>query len=513
MTWARIRAEARRSGNLRQRTLQSILDQYRSLMASGTVTAVFKARKLYKRAMYWYKQGKKVSKALVPYQVRHYQLRMSRFIPNIGYWGGKLLTDSLKDIKRHRNTSKYVERKSDQIMRPPRRPKAPRKRGYVRSGTAPPRYPLTRKSSKKRTKTASGSYYKSKKKKRYASPKGITNIFDDHNEFTDDTALYICQQDFGSTDRAISIGVQAVVKACLATMKAYPQSVEDTFAMPDDAQLLRFQFRRLDSQQTDQNDTSTVGVDGRTFNAICLDVTTIFRNRLADGYLPTGFQFMKSSSTTDICPMFRQLGSSMIYFSAKTMLRLQNTTHSDGFANNAHDSSAGALSVEANPLKGKVYSTNGMLPYVKDGLIDVEPSLLSFHQSNTYGIFKGFDPATGTSTLNHPPLGNAFFKYCKGSRNVSMKPGAIMPLRSSFTCKMKVTDYFKKVAGNLFKDSQGPHFFGKCTVVALEQLMRSSADEGVHLGVNRELTMRASCVLKTRVPTLSTYLSSDVPAT
>jgi len=420
-------------------------------------------------------------------------------------------------LKRYRSANPFTQ-KGGIVKRPPSQLPArgmpapgywrPTKRG--RADPDDPSRPWKRSRSMpayRRSKRATGRAWKSKRKKRYVSPKGVTNVYDDHNEFTDPSALYVYAQDHGSTDRAIAIGAQAVLKAVLATIKVYPASMVDSTAVADHQKIVTFLFRRQRGQApTNEESTAGIVVNGRTFAAMTADFVAVLTPQLANGYLPFGFRFSSQTDPSETAPVYRTLGDSMIYFSARTVLRLQNTTHADGTGNTDM-----VNTVDANPLKGKVYYTKGTVPYIKDHLVDIDATLLGFHESNEYGINKAYENFT-QSTWNHPPAGSAFFKYCNGSRNITMKPGSILPLRSSFSSKMKVTDFFKKVAGAKFPQD-GPYYFGKCTVVALEQSMRSNGNEQVDVAINRELTMRASCVLKTRVPTLSSYVSTPVPAT
>ena len=88
-----------------------------------------------------------------------------------------------------------------------------------------------------------------------------------------------------------------------------------------------------------------------------------------------------------------------------------------------------------------------------------------------------------------------------------------MPVRSSFKTRLTVLNFFKKAIGNAYDQPYGsgqPNMFGTCTVIGLEQSMRSALDESVRVGINRELTMKAYVRLKTRVPTIHSYKSTGV---
>ena len=92
-----------------------------------------------------------------------------------------------------------------------------------------------------------------------------------------------------------------------------------------------------------------------------------------------------------------------------------------------------------------------------------------------------------------------------------MQAGSIMPVYSYFKTKMTILNYFKKVTGPWGGYTPlSPNMFGTCTVIGLEQTMRSVGDESVRVGVNREITMKAHVQLKRKVPTIHSYTSTGV---
>ena len=174
-----------------------------------------------------------------------------------------------------------------------------------------------------------------------------------------------------------------------------------------------------------------------------------------------------------------------------------------------------AFNTTSNPLKGKIYRTRGFVPYVRPSITHDEPGAVGFHESSPEGIQRAVT-INDTSYMNHPPVGTSFFRHCTTSQNVKMQAGSIMPVRSYFKTKMTVLNYFKKVivgkpdTENKSEYAQQPNMFGTCTVIGLEQSMRSAADESVRVGINREITMKAYVRLKTKVPTIHSYTSTGV---
>jgi hypothetical protein len=353
-------------------------------------------------------------------------------------------------------------------------------------------------STMKRNNRVTGHYRKSKMRKRYQDPRGVVNVYDDHDDIASDNALYLYAQDFGSSDRAMKIGTQAIVKAALATIFVYPTNPYYlcTTASPEND--LQIRFRRtygVDPSYEDQD--AQVTVNGQTFEAVCDSLGTIVKTKAADGYYPYAFRFEGGDRGNE----YRSLGDSIITMTVSTTMQIQNTTLADSGQFQTH-----GQSITANPLKGKIYKTRGFVPYVRPGVVHNNSSLAGFHESPGSGVNQAVF-VSDTSMMNHPPVGTSLFRHCTGSRNVKMQAGSIMPVRSYFKTRMTILNFFKKVG---FLNWSHPNMFGTCTVLGLEQSMRSVADESVKIGFNREVTMKAHVRLKRRVTTIHSYTSSGV---
>jgi hypothetical protein len=364
------------------------------------------------------------------------------------------------------------------------------------------RHVRQRKSTMKRNNRITGHYRKSKRRKRVQDPRGIVNVYDDHDDVTADNALWLYSQDFGSSDRMIGIGVQAIVKAALATIFIHPTNPQFLITTGSPENELQVRFRRTWGTNPDYEDaTEQVTVNGVTFQQACDSLYTLVKTRCLIGFFPYAFRFEGGDRGNE----YRSLGDSIITLSASTVMRVQNTTQADTTTtvNRPHD----AASILSNPLKGKIYKTKGFVPYIRPSIVHNNTALAGFHESPATGINHAIIPGD-SSFMNHPPVGTALFRHCTGSRLVKMQAGSIMPVRSSFSTRMTVLNFFNK-AMNASKNDQ-PNLFGSCTVLALEQTMRSAGDESVRVGINRELTMRAHVRLKTKVPTIHSYTSTGV---
>jgi hypothetical protein len=355
----------------------------------------------------------------------------------------------------------------------------------------------------KRNNAITGHYRKSKRRKRVQDPRGVVNVYDDHDDFSSDNALYLYAQDFGSSDRAINIGVQAIVKAALATIHIYPTNPAFIITTGSPMNELQIRFRRTRGVNPVYEDVNNeVTVNGSTFQSVCDEMFTFFKSRAQTAYYPYAFRFEGGDRGNE----YRSLGDSTITLTASTVMQIQNTTQADATTtvNRPHDSH----SITSNPLKGKVYRTRGFVPYIRPSITHNNAGLVGFHEAPASGVNHAVT-VSDTSFMNHPPVGTTVFRNCTGSRLVKMQAGSIMPIRSYFKTKMTIINYFKKVCTQTQYDADvQPNMFGTCTVLGLEQSMRSALDESVKIGFNREITMKAYVRLKTRVPTIHSYKST-----
>lgn len=357
-----------------------------------------------------------------------------------------------------------------------------------------------RTSTMKRNNAITGHYRKSKRRKRVQDPRGVVNVYDDHDDVTSDNALWMYSQDFGSSDRLIEIGVQAIVKAALATIFIHPTNPQFLITTGSPENELQVRFRRtVGVDPTYEDSTNQVTVNGSSFQEVCDALFTHVKTQCESGFYPYAFRFEGGDRGNE----YRSLGDSIITLTASTIMRVQNTTLDDSMG------TATSNRINANPVKGKIYKTRGFVPYIRPSIMHNNASLVGFHESPTTGINQAVIPGD-SSFLNHPPVGTSLFRHCTGSRNVKMQAGSIMPVRSSFKTRLTVLNFFKKVFLHTASVHQQPNMFGSCTVLALEQTMRSAASESVRVGINRELTMKAHVRLKTKVPTIHTYTSTGV---
>lgn len=425
------------------------------------------------------------------------------FLPGINLWYGEKWAQSRGRKDPFKQKGGVVKRPSSQSRAQPKRD-MPFGNKRSREWDDYTRHVRQRTSTMKRYNGITGHYRKSKRRKRVQDPRGVVNVYDDHDEVNADNALWCYSQDFGSSDRMIGIGVQAIVKAALATIFIYPTNPSSLITTGSPENDLQIRFRRTQGTDPSYEDaTEQVSVNGATFQSVCDSLYVLVKNRCASGYYPYGFRFEGGDRGNE----YRSLGDSIMTLTVSTVMRVQNTT--------LDDSSGTATSnrINANPVKGKIYKTRGFVPYVRPSIVHNNTGLTGFHESTATGFNHAVIPADD-SFMNHPPTGTTLFRHCTGSRFVKMQAGSIMPIRSSFKTRMTVLNFFKKANGNntdyLIGFASQPNMFGACTVLALEQTMRSAHNESVRVGINREITMKAHVRLKTKVPTIHSYTSTGV---
>ena len=133
-------------------------------------------------------------------------------------------------------------------------------------------------------------------------------------------------QDFGSRDRALAIGVQAIVKAALATIFIHPTSPDSRIVTGSPNNDLQINFRRTRGVTPVYEEASVqVIVDNRPFQEICDELTTHVTTKCEDGFYPYTFKFEGGGRGNE----YRQLGDSIITLTAATKLQIQNTTQED----------------------------------------------------------------------------------------------------------------------------------------------------------------------------------------
>ena len=447
---------------------------------------------------------------------------MSRFLPSIGYWGGKLLTDSLKDIKKHRNTSKYVERKSDQIMRTPSRARKPqRRRPYVRSGTPAPRYPVVRRSAKKRKGTPAnkrqGSFKKAKKIRTTPS-KFAKRHFDDYGSLERDNCAYIGFQRHGCKDRLWSIIGEAVTKALLAKIKIYPRSYDEPFDGFFTYDRLLMKFKRVSVPGGAEDDSEAVSIsftDATKFEDLSVLVGDAIKERAerdtdADtqyAYYPFEAQFFNSQfANQDQQVIIRDLGEAMVELYATQVITVKNLTPNDGGTSDLDV-------VGVNPIHGKKYEFNNFRPKLID----------SIEQHNAFlGAFYEVDDSTGINTalaipgaanadsiVAHPPVPRQLFTNCVRATPISMGAGGVKTERTAFKMKHKLSTLVERIYYNQYDKGS----FGGCTFFAFERKTRSVTGESrVKISFDRALHMSAHCKLAVKKTMLKHYDNNPIGA-
>jgi hypothetical protein len=441
---------------------------------------------------------------------------MSRFLPSIGYWSGKLLTDSLKDIKKHRNTSKYVERKSDQIMRRPSRTRKQYERFVKRRNFGPVVPP--RRSSKKRKGTPAnkrqGSFKKAKKIRTTPS-KFAKRHYDDYGSLERDNCAYIGFQRHGCKDRMWSVIGEAIVKALLAKIKVYPRAYDEPITYCS-FNRLRIFFKRVAvpggaEEEINVDHTFTEGVT--TFEGLATAVAATIEakaERESSGdndfaYYP--YQALWYHVTDD--GVFsekvhvKDLGESVVEFYATQVITVKNLTPNDGGTSDLDV-------VGVNPIHGKKYEFNNFRPKLIDSIEQQNAFLGAFYEVNdTNGINTAVEQIAADNIIAHPPVPRQLFTNCARATPIFMGAGGVKTERTTFKMKHKLSTLVERIYYNQYDKGS----FGGCTFFAFERKTRSvSGESRVKISFDRALHMSAHCKLAVKKTMLKHYDNTAIGA-
>jgi len=442
---------------------------------------------------------------------------MSRFLPSIGYWGGKLLTDSLKDIKKHRNTSKYVERKSDQIMRLPSRTRKQYERFIKRRNFGPVVPP--RRSSKKRKGTPAnkrqGSFKKAKKI-RTAPSKFAKRHYDDYGSLERDHCAYIGFQRHGCKDRMWAIIGEAVTKALLAKAKVYPRAYDETISSTVSfADRLLLTYKRVSvpgGAEAEVEDTITFDhtTSFETMSGYVADSIRDHAERSDDNdalyaYYPIKALWYNNGSN-DGRIYCLDLGESIIEMYATQVITVKNLTPNDGGTSDLDV-------VGVNPIHGKKYEFNNFRPKLIDTIEEDNAFLGAFYEvDDTNGINTALaipGVANKDNLIAHPPVPRQLFTNCSRATPVSMGAGGVKTERTTFKMKHKLSTLIERIYYNQYDKGS----FGGCTFFAFERKTRSVTGESrVKISFDRALHMSAHCKLAVKKTMLKHYDNNPIGA-
>lgn len=438
---------------------------------------------------------------------------MQRFVPNIGYWGGKLLTDSLKDIKRYRDTSKYVERASDQIgyKKPTQKSKKmPRKTPYAKK-RARDKAMMPRTSNKRKRKTSTKKQGKFKKAKRIRTTpsKFAKRHYDDYGEIDRDNCAYFGFQRHGSKSRMWTIIGEAMTKAMLAKIKIYPRAYDEPLTGVTHFDRLQLLYKRVpvpggnpvtpvSATLSFTAATTYEGLASLVTNSITSFAERTNEQDLVYAWYPTQALWYKSNDPGSRL-IIEDLGESVIELYATQNITIKNLTPND-----AGTSELDVVGV--NPIAGKKYEFDNFRPKIIDTLETNNPALAAFqYVDDVSGVNATLTlpgAANADSLIAHPPVPRQLFTNCKRSSIIYMKAGGIKKEVTKFKMKHKLSYFIERIYYNQYDKG----YFGGCTFFALERKTRSvTGNSRVKISFDRELHMSAYCQLKTQKTMLKHY--------
>lgn len=432
---------------------------------------------------------------------------MSRFGSNIAYWGGKLLTQSLRDIKRHRNTSHYVERPSDQIgYKSSQKSKMPVRRttyGMKRRRDAS-RMPYVKRrpaKKKKRKYSKKGTFRKPRKVTKKPMKNMVRRKYDDNGVISKQRCVWLGVHHHVSYARLYDIIGEAVLKALMDKAKIYVRHYDESVAdIIDNVSLF---FKRINTANgADEFEASGAGnvitvTAGMTFATLATAVSDLIQLRASGGSPGGGGYYLYSitmdrqgeAANGDI--QLTEVDCAKLEVYCQREITVQNITSTD----DADPAKAGETTdINANPLVGKQYKFYEPVPKVFD---EIKNSLagVDFFQSytpNDAGLQSTGDHSDD-SPISHPVQGKNFFCNVKKEGGIFLAPGKYKKERVTFSFKGSLKQFVMKnpinATGQLYNYTVDPS--GGCTLFAFEQQLRHGTKVHVSLGVNCLTNMQA----------------------
>ena len=359
----------------------------------------------------------------------------------------------------------------------------------------------------------------SKKRKPKSKFYGVTRNYDDHGNVARDHAAYFCAQSHGSITRVFDIIGEAIAKRCLADLKIYPSTYDeelyarDTAGVIDYYPQLRINYRRVSDDGTVLNHdgdhintfdftTNTV----KTFKQFAAAVATEIRSsaEFSVGFVPNEYIWV-NANTNDNAHYKREIGvkslaTAIVSLTCKQVIKLQNVTPND---------SGGLDTAQAdrNPISGKVYTAGDHIPRVREALLTsgVHPEYDDFQKNTSTGMWGG--PVLGVDNpIAHPPPAKHLFTNVKSVQSASMSAGGTMTKITYWTFKGTL----KHLIERIYRTGAKKGTFGECVVFGFEQTHRTGSTMPVTLAVNREVHMKATISLKTKIPMLQMYDNTAV---
>lgn len=371
--------------------------------------------------------------------------------------------------------------------------------------------------------------------------KSVINHYKEFGKFTAQKCLYINHEHIGSRYK-FWIGVaNGLTKALLAKARIYPtKSYEDPVVGPmtdfrdqldnrvdtsthKNQLTLVYTVEDQNGNQTPISDTIDISAVAspntyRAFAQIAQEVATSLQNRYtAAGGVARWLSHAMIWDTNNI-PIAQRvtinnLDDAEIHLYVNSLVKFQNVTASD-------EGSLDKMSIDANPLTGRIYQARGMMPQIDTELATVgNKSLDRFFQEDNTGTggltmcgWNTFD-ADDVGRISHIPHANEIYGHQTVNTGViNMAPGAMKFHKTSFTL-VKTFKELSKLMVN-FSTTPAPmdYNFGRHTLFGLKCAHKHGQDT-IQLGWNRDTDVGCYIKLSSKIYNLKTNYTNDYGAT
>lgn len=337
--------------------------------------------------------------------------------------------------------------------------------------------------------------------------KMITRKFDDHGQVTSDFCAWLNIEGNGCQSRMWKMCADAVVRAVLAKVGVYPESLNQPIgnnsffvpnAPPTEHVTLVINYLQVHPGDGDSSFDDSTHIVFRsstsTYNslhAISTDVANTFKTMAAAGKFPE-IAYLKNESTSTYLTNNIDLTKAIFTYNCHQRIDLQNQSEATAGADIAD-----ANNIHAVELKGKIYKFKHSQANIHNRLREEDTGFDVFADDDTTDGVVTLQPTAGTSHyLKHPQAARTLFTNCASVTDITLKPGESRYFREVLKFKGTLKQFFMKNMNRTTTTVGASTLsFGSRFVVALECAIRSN-NAAVDVAYNREVTSTAFLQLR-----------------
>ena len=330
-------------------------------------------------------------------------------------------------------------------------------------------------------------YGRKKFRKLRRAKTGVSKYFkhkaDRRGSVTGSESVWLNVQGNAGYKEYLAAFADAFVRAVLARVQCHPSDVGENLSIgnvPNTSEVRIYVYYK--GVRPDTGDHSTDVTDAviiqhpnftpsRTFEAVSDNMRNNLLAKIDDGYFPHEYSVYDETLGSYIIPV-TGMDTSKVEMYVTSIITIQNQTLASG-GTDTHD----RLNIEAQSLKGKLYSFNNAAAEIREDLHANEAVFDKFHDELVDGGVQDFNVSNTTDheALRHPMRPAVLFNNCRGVSDISLGPGAVK--RQVLTLKYSGTllGLWNKLLHRNSTTYQRRRAWGKALWFCFERTIRNGA--------------------------------------